>query len=86
VLLDLPLPTRSGLDVLRRMKQREPTREIPVIILSAYATLLVRADADRADGFLQKPIELKELLGRVNRTVRRAHPRFRLLPPVSCRA
>jgi DNA-binding response OmpR family regulator len=81
VLLDLAMPVRSGLDVLRQMKQRESTRAIPVIIVSAYATLLVRDQSDRPDAFLQRPIDLKELLGRVNRIVRQAHPRFRLLPP-----
>ncbi len=83
ILLDLALPMRSGLEVLQRLKERQPTREIPVIIVSAYAMLLVRDAAGRADGFVHKPIDLKQLLDHVNRLVRQADPRFRLLPPTS---
>jgi two-component system phosphate regulon response regulator PhoB len=83
ILLDLALPMHSGLEVLQRMKEHHPTREIPVIIVSAYAMLLVRDKAARADGLLQQPIDLKELLNKVNQVVRGADPRFRLLPPTS---
>ena len=83
ILLDLALPMRSGLEVLQRLKERQPTREIPIIIVSAYAMLLVRDMVARADGLLQKPFDLKELLDQVNQVVRGADPRFRLLPPPS---
>jgi DNA-binding response OmpR family regulator len=81
ILLDLALPMRSGLEVLRCLKERQPTREIPIIIVSAYAMLLVHDGATRRDGLLQKPLDLKELLDQVNQVVRQAHPNFRLLPP-----
>ena len=38
----LPSPMHPGLEVLQRLKERQPTREIPIIIVSAYAMLLVR--------------------------------------------
>ncbi len=81
VLLDLALPVRSGLEVLRRLKERSATRHIPVIVVSAYATLLVRDDEARPEGLLQKPVDLKELLDQVNGLIRAADPKFRLLPP-----
>lgn len=81
ILLDLALPMRSGLEVLHRLKEREPTREIPIVIVSAYAMLLVRDQAARADHLLQKPFDLKELLDSVNQVIRAAHQKFRLLPP-----
>src|SRR6478609_5805658 len=37
IILDLMLPTLSGVDVCRELKAGERTREIPVIILSAKA-------------------------------------------------
>jgi CheY-like chemotaxis protein len=52
---------RSGLEVLERLKERQPTREIPVIIVSAYAMMLVGDHAGRADGVVHKPIDLKQL-------------------------
>src|SRR5207342_2433691 len=39
VLLDLALPTKSGLDVLRELKSDDATAAIPVIIVSAYGML-----------------------------------------------
>ncbi len=81
ILLDLALPMRSGLEVLQRLKERQPTREIPVIIVSAYAMLLIGDHAGRADGVVHKPIDLKQLLDHVNGLVRQADPSFRLLPP-----
>ena len=70
ILLDLALPERSGLEVLQRVKESQPTRDIPVIIVSAYATLLLRVEATRAAGVLHKPFEFQELLNRVNEVAR----------------
>ena len=83
VLLDLALPMRSGLEVLQRLKESQPTREIPVIIVSAYAMLVVGDPAAHRDHLLHEPLDLKVLLDRVNQVVKEAHPRFRLLPPIS---
>src|SRR3954453_16547589 len=49
VLLDLALPTKSGLEVLRELKGDAATREIPVIIVSAYGSLMNEQDARQAD-------------------------------------
>jgi DNA-binding response OmpR family regulator len=86
ILLDLALPMRSGLEVLHRLKERQPTRDIPIIIVSAYAMLLVRDVPVRAHGLLHKPLDLKELLDQVNKLVRQAHPSFHLLPPIGGRS
>jgi DNA-binding response OmpR family regulator len=83
ILLDLALPMRSGLEVLQQLRDRQPTREIPIIIVSAYAMLLVGHEACRTGGVPRKPLDLKNLLARVNQAVRRAHPKFRLLPPTT---
>src|SRR3954454_22482526 len=45
ILLDLALPTKSGLEVLRELKGDRPTRDIPVIVVSAYGTLMNASDA-----------------------------------------
>ncbi len=65
IVLDLALPGRSGLEVLQELKARRPTHEIPVLVVSAYALLLLGKDARRADGVIQKPFDLAELLARV---------------------
>lgn len=62
VLLDICLPGRSGVDVLRAIRQRHP--EIRVLVLSAfpeerYALAMIRHGAD---GYLCKDCERDELL------------------------
>ena len=56
VLLDLMMPDRSGMDVLRDIRERD--RETPVFMITAYRldrTLAVEALKCGADDFIQKP-------------------------------
>ncbi len=70
ILLDLALPGRSGLEVLQELKDRRPTYDIPVLVVSAYAMLLLGKDARRADGVIQKPFDLAKLLNEVEHVSR----------------
>ena len=72
ILLDLALPTKSGLDVLRELKGDPPTRDIPVIIVSAYGTLMNETDAHHATGVIQKPFDYDDLVGQVERATTRS--------------
>jgi response regulator RpfG family c-di-GMP phosphodiesterase len=58
----LAMPEKSGLDVLHELKRSKPTRDIPVIVVSAYANLMLGSDARRADGVVQKPFGVADLL------------------------
>lgn len=69
ILLDLAMPEKSGLDVLHELKSSKPTRDIPVIVVSAYAMLMMGSDARRADGVIQKPFDLADLLTQVQQAV-----------------
>jgi two-component system cell cycle response regulator DivK len=69
ILLDLAMPEISGLDVLHELKTSNPTRDIPVIVVSAYAMLMMGSDARRADGVIQKPFDLADLLAQVQQAV-----------------
>jgi two-component system, cell cycle response regulator DivK len=69
ILLDLAMPEVSGLDVLHELKSSNPTRDIPVIVVSAYAMLMMGSDARRADGVIQKPFDLADLLAQVSQAV-----------------
>jgi len=71
VLLDLGLPQRDGMDVLRAMRARGD--RTPVIVLTARDALASRVlglDAG-ADDYVVKPFELDELLARMRAVVRR---------------
>jgi CheY-like chemotaxis protein len=59
VLLDLRLPKRDGLDVLRFVKSDERFRRIPVVVLttSAQESDIQRAYDFNANAYLVKPVE-----------------------------
>jgi CheY-like chemotaxis protein len=71
VLLDLALPTKSGLEVLRELKGDGKTEDIPVIVVSAYGTLMNAQDAHQAAGVIQKPFDYDDLVGQVERATAR---------------
>jgi DNA-binding response OmpR family regulator len=67
VLLDLALPTKSGLEVLHDLKADTSTTSIPVLIVSAYGSLMNEHDARLATGVIQKPFDYDDLVGQVGR-------------------
>jgi len=72
VLLDLLLPRRDGLDVLKELRRVRST--LPVIILTARGTEddRVRGLKMGADDYVVKPFSARELLARVEAVLRRA--------------
>lgn len=70
-LLDLGLPRKDGLDVLRTLRQRRS--DVPVVIMTArdaVADRITGLDCG-ADDYLVKPFNLDELLARVRAVIRR---------------
>jgi two-component system, OmpR family, response regulator len=72
IVLDLGLPGRSGLEVLRAWRDRG--NPVPVLILTARDTWHERVDGLRAgaDDYLGKPFALEELIARLNALIRRS--------------
>ncbi|BBL72292.1 response regulator [Methylogaea oryzae] len=73
--LDLNLPGKSGLDVLRDMRRSQIAT--PVLILTARDTVTDRVEGldSGADDYLQKPFELDELCARLRALLRRGQGR-----------
>lgn len=75
VLLDLGLPRRDGLDVLKALRGRK--QRLPVLIATARDSVQQRVqglDAG-ADDYILKPFDLDELLARIRALLRRASGR-----------
>lgn len=78
ILLDLTLPGRDGIDVLKSL--RRARIDVPVLILTARDTVADRVQGldVGADDYLVKPFDFDELLARVRALVRRARGRRQL--------
>jgi len=61
IVLDLMLPGRSGLDVLRELRGADEFTETRVIVISAWSDSDEAAIAAGADRFLAKPFDPDEL-------------------------
>ena len=73
IILDLMLPTLSGVEVCRELRAGERTRDIPIIILSAKAeeTDQVVGFSLGCDDYVTKPFSIKVLLQRIKALQRR---------------
>ena len=71
VLLDLGLPKKDGLEVLRSIRTRN--NPVPVLVITARDTVddRIRGLDSGADDYLLKPFELRELLARMRAVIRR---------------
>ena len=75
-IIDWMMPHMSGIDLCRKLRSRNETKNMPIIILSARGE-----EGDRtlgldigADDYISKPFSPRELISRVRALLRRAHP------------
>jgi len=59
ILLDLKLPRIDGLEVLKRLKQHEETRLIPVVVLTSSREEqdIIRSYENGANSYIRKPVD-----------------------------
>jgi two-component system phosphate regulon response regulator PhoB len=76
VVLDWMLPKISGIEVCRRLRSRQESRNLPIIMLTARGeeTDRIRGLDTGADDYIVKPFLMKELFARVRAVLRRIRP------------
>jgi len=76
VVLDWMLPQLSGIEVCRRLRGRQETRNVPIIMLTARGeeSDRIRGLDTGADDYLTKPFSMTELLARLRAVLRRIRP------------
>ncbi len=76
IVLDWMLPKISGIEVCRRLRQRNETRNVPIIMLTARGeeSDRVRGLDTGADDYVVKPFSMTELTARIRAVLRRLRP------------
>jgi two-component system phosphate regulon response regulator PhoB len=75
ILLDWMLPGMSGLELARRLRREDLTRDVPIIMLTARGEETDRVGGLEAgvDDYVVKPFSPRELIARINAVMRRTH-------------
>ncbi len=73
IVLDINMPQKNGLDVLRELRRNVSTRMIPVILLTARTSVSDEVSGldMGADDYITKPFDLDELRARIAGVLRR---------------
>lgn len=76
IILDWMLPGLSGLELCRRLRGRNETATMPIIMLTARGeeSDKIRGLGTGADDYISKPFSVAELMARVRALLRRAKP------------
>lgn len=84
ILLDIMLPGQDGLSILKKLRARTDTADIPIIMATAKGTEFDRVTGLDlgADDYLSKPFGMMEMMSRVRAVLRRAGPKA---PPQALR-
>ena len=71
VILDIKLPSMSGLEVLRKIREKS---RVPVLMMTAFSDeeSQIMAFSNLADGFMEKPFSLSVLKARVEALLKKA--------------
>ena len=76
IVIDWMLPSFSGVELCRRIRARQETRAIPILMLTARGeeSDRIRGLSTGADDYVVKPFSLPELMARVKAILRRTAP------------
>ena len=67
ILLDYRLPRKNGAEIAKALKEKNKTKDIPVILISANHNLESSLDKSAIDDFIPKPFDINHLMQKVYR-------------------
>ena len=72
ILMDIQLPGISGLEAIKRLKSDEETKDIPIIVVTAFAMSYDRSRilASGCEDYLAKPFKGRDLADAIHRCIR----------------
>lgn len=73
ILLDIMLPNKDGLEILKELKENKKTENIPVILLTAKSSEFDKVTGLDlgADDYITKPFGMMEMVSRIKAVLRR---------------
>lgn len=77
ILLDIMLPDKDGMSILKEIRSSKTLPHIPVIMLTAKSSRLdkIKGLDDGADDYITKPFDIMELISRIKAVLRRTVPK-----------
>lgn len=77
IVLDIMLPGKDGVQILKELRQRSDTKNIPVIMATAKGTEMDKIQGldMGADDYLVKPFGVMEMVSRIKAVLRRSSPK-----------
>jgi DNA-binding response OmpR family regulator len=80
ILLDMMMPGIDGCEVTRRLRAEKTTKDLPIVIVTAFAeeSQAAKALEAGADAYMKKPFSPRELLAKTASLLLERRPRSRL--------
>lgn len=72
IILDMMLDKIDGRDICKRIKKDESTKEIPIVMISAYPNASESILAAGADAFVAKPFDILEVVTQVSKVMQKS--------------
>ena len=66
IVTDIQMPRMDGIEMIKRIRDSRPISKTPIIVMSAYGKRLINDAIEAgADAFVEKPIDLDNLLATI---------------------
>ncbi|MDQ0965169.1 DNA-binding response OmpR family regulator [Flavobacterium sp. W4I14] len=75
IIIDYHLPKVNGGEICTALKENEHLSKIPVVIISAYSSILLQLEGSTFDCFIEKPFSIEEILKPVKRLLLKKKPK-----------